>query len=167
MSVQLERVRDDIGVNTGIKTSVIFYNCGFHGPNTSIVNIGDYQLSTDDFCRKALVILKGGDGGWEGAVPECVKRANKIIGMSLNGQSKKAHKPKFRFVFDADPDNVSIRFAKNKRKKVVAIGKYRVELEEFCNFASYIICGGFFGWDGDIPYTVMTVAFQLDEYLKA
>jgi len=38
--------------------------------------------------------------------------------------------------------------------EVVRVGEYEIPLEEFCAFVTYVLKGGFLGWNGPIPECV-------------
>jgi len=54
-------------------------NCGFNGPDTSVVRIGEYEIPLDEFCSFAAYVLNGGLFGWQEHIPECVQKAVQTI----------------------------------------------------------------------------------------
>ena len=61
--------------------------CGFCGPVTDVVRIGEYEIPIEEFCSFATYVLHGGFLGWLDmkSTPECVKQAIKDISMLSKG----------------------------------------------------------------------------------
>ncbi len=49
-------------------------DCGFLGPDISVVHVGVYEIPLDEFCDFARYITRGGFFGWGGPTPECVQK---------------------------------------------------------------------------------------------
>ncbi|MBI2633208.1 MAG: hypothetical protein HYW78_02335 [Parcubacteria group bacterium] len=50
--------------------------------------------------------------------------------------------------------------------ETVFIGEYEIPIEEFCDFAQYILSGGLFGWGGDIPDCVLQTLVIASESIQ-